>query len=147
MPWVVSAGLLAGAFDIAYAIGLVLSQGRSPARMLQAIASGVLGKPAFEGGLPIAAFGLACHLAIAVGMAFVYYAAAQRWRFLVEHIVASAAAFGVGSWMAMQYVIVPASAAPFVLPADPASIARSLFAHVVLVGLPIAWIVRRALRG
>ena len=47
-------GTIAGALDITYAIGFSAMHGVPPMRILQSVASGLLGKPAFEGGVPIA---------------------------------------------------------------------------------------------
>lgn len=138
------AGLLAGVLDILFAIALVLARGRSPAHMLQAIASGVAGKAAFDGGAPSATLGLALHLAIAIGMAAVFFLAAQRSRYVLAHLDQSVIGFGVLSWAAMQFVVVPLSAAPFKLPLTSTGVGTSLFSHILLVGLPIGLLARRA---
>ena len=51
-------GLLAGVLDIAAALTRGMLRGGSPVRVLQAIASGVMGRPAFEGGWQTALLGL-----------------------------------------------------------------------------------------
>lgn len=144
---VMAAGVLAGTLDILFASMLTWLRGRSIEHMLQAIASGILGKAAFQAGLAGAILGLMSHLLIAVAMAHVFALVARRWRYALDHWVQAVVAFGVGSWAAMQYVVVPLSAAPFKLPNRPAEIGLSLFSHIVLVGLPIAMIVRGAHRG
>jgi hypothetical protein len=60
-------GLIGGFFDITYAI--VFSYIRAkvpPTRLLQSVASGLLGPAAFDGGIPTAALGLALHFFIAL---------------------------------------------------------------------------------
>ncbi|MEO7167842.1 MAG: hypothetical protein ABI787_09650, partial [Spartobacteria bacterium] len=58
-------GAIAGILDITYAIGFSAWRGVAPLRLLQSVASGLLGAPAFEGGLPTAALGLFLHFCIA----------------------------------------------------------------------------------
>jgi len=53
--------LIVGTMDITSAIIITLARGGTIMRLMQFIASGVLGKQAFQGGLPIAALGLALH--------------------------------------------------------------------------------------
>src|SRR5690606_18332597 len=126
---------------------LVLARGRSPGHMLQAIASGILGRPAFHAGIASALLGLVCHLLIAIGMASVFFAAGRRWRYALDHIDQSGVAFGLVSWALMQYVVVPLSAAPFALPNTSDAIGLSLFSHILLVALPICLIARRTIPG
>ena len=89
--------------------------------IFQAIAAGVLGKAAFAGGAGSAALGLLLHLAImCVGVAY-----------------------GLLTWAAMNYVIVPlsrASAPPFIL----SWFVYGLLAHLLLVGLLFAFVARRS---
>jgi hypothetical protein len=140
-----SAGVLAGVLDIIFATLLTLARGRSPEHMLQAVASGLLGKSAFAAGMASAALGLACHLLISIAMAATFFAVGRRWKYALTHLDQSVIAFGILSWALMQYVVVPLSAAPFVLPNTSVSIGTSLFSHILLVGLPIGLIARLAI--
>ena len=69
-----------------------------------------------------------------------------RWRpQLLDTPVRSAMAYGVLTYFAMNWLVVPLRfGTP--LPPKTLSIATQLFAHIVLVGLPTAFIARRALR-
>jgi hypothetical protein len=144
---VVSAGVVAGFLDIAFATLLTLARGRSPEHLLQAIASGLLGQLAFRAGTAAAALGLVCHMLISVAMSATFFVIGCRWRYVLDHLDQSVIAFGVVSWALMQYVVVPLSAAPFVLPNTAVSIGTSLFSHILLVGLPIGLMARVAVRG
>jgi hypothetical protein len=53
--------------------------------------------------------------------------------------------FGLGAFVAMNYVVVPLSAAA-VRPPHGVFLAGGLLAHMFLVGVPIALAARRALR-
>ena len=135
-------GLAAAGLDIVNAIVFWQVYSGTPAmRILQAIAVGLLGTAAFEGGAGTAALGLALHCLIALGMAFVYWVAASRWQALLRHPVAAGLAYGAITWVAMNYVIVPLSRAtppPFI----PAWFADGVLAHLVLVGLLLAFVAR-----
>ncbi|HET8647044.1 MAG TPA: hypothetical protein VFO85_16225, partial [Vicinamibacteria bacterium] len=71
-------GLVAGTMDITAAILLYARRGVPPLRILQSVASGLLGRAAFTGGVPTAALGLALHFFIATTAAAVYVLAARR---------------------------------------------------------------------
>jgi hypothetical protein len=71
-PWfyVLLGGLVAGTFDITYACTFwYLKRGVLPKRVLQSVASGLLGDASFTGGGRTAALGLVLHFFIATSMA------------------------------------------------------------------------------
>ena len=71
-------GLIAGALDITCAfIFSYIRSGRSPAFVLQSVASGVLGRDAYQGGTKTAALGLGFHFVIALTAAAVYVLASR----------------------------------------------------------------------
>jgi len=143
MGTILAAGLVAGTLDIAAAIALTLARGGRIVRMLQGIASGLLGRAALEGGPGTAAIGLLLHFVIATGAAAVYYAASRRLSVLVDRPVLSGLAYGVVVYLVMNLVVLPLSAIGWHPPR--ASAAEVLVPiHMVCVGLPIALMVRRA---
>lgn len=132
-------GLIAGALDITYACvrGVVL--GSTAVRILQSVASGLLGRAALEGGWATAALGLGLHFVIALSAATVYYAASRRIRLMVSRPVPSGLLFGALVYLFMSRVVVPLSAAPFTIRLE----ILGLLVHMFFVGLPIALSVRR----
>ena len=74
---IVIGGTIAGACDITYAITFWAFRGVSATRVLQSVASGLLGAPAIKGGLATAALGLALHFFIAFSAATIFYLAAK----------------------------------------------------------------------
>ena len=136
-------GLITGVLDITAAIITTLAYGRSPARMLQGIASGVLGRRSFEGGLKTSALGLLLHFVIAFGVTIVYYAASRKLTFLVRQAVISGILYGIAVYFFMQLVVIPLSAIGSRAPFRPFQLALGLMVHILCVGLPIALIVRR----
>ena len=139
---IVLGGLLAGVLDIVYAFVLAAMRGSTPLRVLQSIASGLLGSPAYQGGLATGILGLALHLGITVVAAWVLWVAAQRSPLVQRHILWSGLAFGVLVYLFMNFVVLPLSAVPFQVKYSPAAIAQGFVSHAALVGLPIAWCLR-----
>src|SRR5215471_1271955 len=79
-------GLVAGILDAVDGVIAYGTQGLNPIQVLQFIASGVLGKSAFRGGLATAALGAAFHFSIAWVAAAVFVLASRR-RILKTHAV------------------------------------------------------------
>lgn len=139
---VLTGGLLAGALDITAALVVHGVRGASPLRVLQSIASGWLGVAAFQGGARTAALGLASHFFIATVAAWVYYLGSLRLPVLTQRPVASGALYGVAVFVVMTHVVLPLSNVPR-RPLGWGLAAIILAVHVVCVGWPIAWAVRR----
>ena len=136
------AGLVSGVLDITAALIVYAQFGRFSVRLLQGIASGLLGKAAFQGGLATALLGLLCHFFIATSAAAVYFAASRRLPILIQRAVVSGAVYGVLVYFFMQLVVIPLSAIgprPFSLRAT----IIGVVIHIFCVGLPIALTVRR----
>jgi hypothetical protein len=139
---ILPAGLTCGALDITAALLVYGSFGLGPLRLLQGIASGLLGSVAYEGGMATALLGLLCHFFIALSAATIFFATSRRFSFLVEHAVFSGALYGVAVYFFMARIVVPLSAArrgPFSF--------KFMFIGIVIrifcVGLPIATLVRK----
>jgi hypothetical protein len=145
LGWVVAGGLLAGAFDMAYACIYWAIAADVPAqRIFQSVARGLLGKAAFEGGWGTALLGLALHFFMTLVMAGVYFAASRRIPALWQRPLAGGAAYGLGIYGVMNYVVVPLSAAAGPLPGNTLWTWLSVAMHMLIVGIPIALCVSRA---
>ena len=72
------AGLACGVLDITAALVVYGYLGLKPMRLLEGIASGLLGPKAFDGGLSTALLGLLCHFVIAYGAATVFFCGEPR---------------------------------------------------------------------
>jgi len=139
---VLLAGLVAGALDISAACGFHGLRGVSPVRILQGIASGLLGSASFTGGALTAALGFCLHFFIATVAAGVYYLISRRLTLLRSRPVVSGTVYGVAVYLFMQNVVLPLSA----VTRRPFSLSTALVMvviHIVCVGLPIAFIVSR----
>jgi uncharacterized membrane protein YagU involved in acid resistance len=138
-------GLIAGAIDITYAcVFSYLRRAVPPGQILQSVASGALGKAAFDGGTPTAALGLLFHFLIALVWAAIYYLASRKLRVLARVPYVCGVVYGLLIFAVMNYAVIPLSAAPFGAP-PPSSPAFSvgILVHMLGIGLPIALATRR----
>lgn len=143
---VVLGGLTAGVLDILDAFVVTSLSGGTPVRVLHAIASGVLGRGAYQGGVPAAALGLALHFLIAIGAATTYWVACRKRPILLRRPVLCGLTFGLAVWVVMYYVVLPITfGRPNTLPALPLLI-NQLGIHAIGVGLPIALFASRSAR-
>ena len=142
---VLQGGTAAGAMDLTAALLVSALYGVGPVRVLQSIASGVLGEAA-NGSAAAAVLGVVLHFAIMLVICWVFLTAARRFAFLTRRVVLSGALYGVAVYLFMQYVVLPLSAYPYGVASSLAPIVRGTIIHIVCVGLPIALIVRRNLR-
>ena len=144
---ILGGGLAAGLLDIVNAIVFWrLYNGASATAILQSVASGLLGKPAFAGGSASAALGLFLHLLIMCAMAACSGSPAGAGPGpRSQRPVSAGIAYGLVTWAAMNHVVVPLSRAappPFI----PAWFADGLLAHILLVGLVFAFVARWSAR-
>lgn len=135
-------GLLAGILDITAAFVNTSLRGGSPIRVLQTIASGVLGAESYKGGLKSAALGLALHFFIAYVATAVYYAASRKLKFLVQWAVVCGLLYGVVVYLFMYQVVLPL-VFPSRNPNTIGAVVTSLMIHMLFVGLPISLVIRR----
>jgi uncharacterized membrane protein YagU involved in acid resistance len=135
-------GLSAGALDLLAAFATSAPRGVTPLRVMQSIASGLLGARAFQaltqGGYKTAALGVVLHFIIALGAATVFCLASLRLRFLVGRLWLNGALYGVAVYWFMQLVVLPLSAIPFKQNFSWPVVTRGLIVHVLCVGWPIA---------
>lgn len=138
-------GLIAGTLDILFAITYAAFNGLTPVKLLQTIASGLLGNAAFEGGLPTAILGLAGHFGMSYLWAALFVAAASRLPQLVAKPTVAGPVFGILVFFTMRLVILPLSAFPFPIVFRPLSWGLDLLSHMFFFGLPIALAAAKAI--
>jgi hypothetical protein len=105
---IVAGGLIAGSVDILAASAIYLA---SPATILQAIASGLVGRASYDGGVGTMALGLVLQWLMSLIIAAIYGAAAVRMPVLFDKAVRFGALYGVGVFIVMSFIVVPLSAA------------------------------------
>jgi hypothetical protein len=120
-----------------------LRSGVPPFRILLSIASGLLGRGAFQGGPKTAALGLALHFFIAFAIVLTYFLAGRRIRALTRHPIVCGLAYGIAVYGVMNFIVVPLSRAGSPPPAG-AILVNGLLIHMFGVGLPSALFARAA---
>ena len=137
------AGLIAGTLDLTGACVVAwLISGVTPVRILQTVASGLLGQASFTGGTKTAMLGLVLHFIIATTWAAVYYLASRRFSFLIDQTIIAGVLYGVLVWLFMNFVVLPMSA----VIRRPVPLSARIIGMLIIIfgiGLPIAFIVRR----
>ena len=135
---------VAGTLDILFAMLLTLWGGREIPGMLRFVGSGPV-PAATEMGAAGAILGLIVHFAIMAVMAAAFVALARARPRLIENPYVAGIAYGLITYAIMNLLVVPLRfGTP--LPPSATSIATQLFAHIVLVGIPIALITAHFLR-
>ena len=130
-------GGIAGALDLLQAC--LLFGWRIPL----AIAAGLLGRQAFHGGVGTYILGVCLHFFIACSATAIYYAASRKLRFLSEHPLVCGLFYGIAVELVMSYIVLPLSALHARGPYKLHDVLLGLAVHMVVVGLPIAFSVRR----
>lgn len=133
-------GLVAGVLDLLHAC--ILFGWDIPL----AIAGGLLGPEAFHGGVGTYVLGVLLHFFIAFSAAAIYYAASRRLIFLREYPLVCGLFFGAVVEDVMRFIVLPLSALHTKGPYDLQDLIRGLLVHMVLIGLPISFSVRRFAR-
>jgi uncharacterized membrane protein YagU involved in acid resistance len=141
---ILAGGGIAGACDITYAVVFSGFHGVPAMKILQSVASGLLGKAAFEGGVPVAILGLVLHFMMALLMAAIFYAASRKLPVLTRHAIPAGLAYGLAIYLTMNFVVLPLSAWPGKFKFDLTLLIANLVVHMGFVGLPIALATRRA---
>jgi hypothetical protein len=107
------------------------------------IAGGLLGRDAFHGGAGTYALGVFLHFFIACSAAAVYYVASLRLVFMKEHPLVCGLFFGTAVEDVMRFIVLPLSALHSKGPYKLHDLILGLLVHMVVIGLPISFSVRR----
>ena len=137
-----AASLVCGTLD---GISALLASGANWMKLFQGIASGLVGRDAFNLGMRGALLGIALHYFIAATATVVYYTASRGLPVLLDKALLCGVLYGVCVHLFMSFVIVPLSAIgrrPF----HWQGFALYLAIHMVVVGPSIALTLRRVLR-
>ena len=107
------------------------------------IAAGLLGRQAFQGGAGTYVLGVLLHFFIACSAAAVYYAASRRLSFMLKYPLVCGLFFGAAVEEVMNLIVLPLSALHARGPYKLHDLILGLLVHMVVVGLPISFSVRR----
>jgi hypothetical protein len=145
-PWtpakaILVGGLIAGAFDMSYALLWFAGvKGAPPIRIPQSVAGGLIGKATFDGGIGTAILGLGLHWLIALLWAAIYVSVARSLLpALLRKPVPVGLAYGAWIYFFMNWVVLPLDAMhtkPHFAPLD--TWLTGLAIHVLGIGLAIS---------
>ena len=134
---IAAGGVIAGALDLTQAC--ILFGGNIPL----VIAAGLLGRHALQGGTATYLLGVLLHFFIAFSAAAIYYVASRRLVFLKEHPLVCGLFYGAAVEVVMGYIVLPLSALHERGPYELHDVLQGLLVHMVVVGLPISFSIRR----
>lgn len=107
------------------------------------IAAGLLGSEAFHGGGGTYALGVFLHFFIAFSVTAIYYSASRKLTFLIEHPLLCGLFFGAAVQEVMNLIVLPLSALHSRGPYKLQDLLLGLAVHMVVIGLPVSFSVRR----
>ena len=138
------AGVIAGTLDITAACTqYYINTGKGPGNVLRYLASGVFGKKAFAGGVPMATWGLFFHYIIAFGLTIFFFWLYPKIKLLSKNIIVTGLLYGVFAWAVTTLIIVPLSNTPPPAPFDIRKAAVAMLILMFCIGLPISLIISR----
>jgi hypothetical protein len=143
-----TATVTVAALDLSYVwvLWVLIRQRITTEQLLQSIATGLLGRDAYQGGPPTAILGGALHLLIAAIWCTIFWlilSRAGRLRAIASQPVGLAIVgicYGMLVWWGMDLVVLPLSRARPV-PIESWTFVINTVQHAIMIGLPIALIV------
>ena len=118
-------------------------RGNPPIRIMQSVATGLLGAASYDGGVPTAVLGLFLHFVIAFSAATVFYFASRKLPVMIRHAILCGLLYGIAVYFFMQLVVVPLSAFPHKGHFTLKGLVTGITIHMFCVGLPIALAARK----
>ncbi len=134
------AGFISGSTDLFAACAFAAIRGITPSRLLQTIASAMLGPKAFGGGSSAVTLGLGLHFLIAFIVATTYIIASRYLTVLTEHSLLSGLLYGAAVHLFMTFIVLPLSSLK--RPFSWTFFLGQLVIHMLCVGLPISLVVK-----
>jgi hypothetical protein len=139
-----TAAFVAGTLDILTAVlfYVAIQEKTTTMKLLQSIASGILGKEAYAGGTKTALIGLGLHYLIATVFTSVYFFAASRIDQFKTNWLISGIGYGLFVWLVMNLIVLPVTFGK-IQPMSISSITPALLIVIVSVGIPISYLASR----
>ena len=126
-------GAIAGTLDLTAALLTFGSNG------MRAVAAGLIGRQALQGGALTLILGILLHYFIALSIATVYCVAGQRLGFLRDHFLVCGLFYGIGAYLVMNLIVLPLCALHFAGPYQWRGLVQGLLVHMFFIGLPVSW--------
>ncbi|MBO9620324.1 MAG: hypothetical protein J7539_14955 [Niabella sp.] len=135
---IIKTGILADTLDISAAlVHFYIVTRKNPLFVLQYVASGLVGKSAFEVQAPMYLLGLLLHYCIALIFTVFFFFIYPKVGLFHKNKWSTAALYGSFVWCVMNLVIVPLSQIS-AFPSKPSSIAINLVILIFCIGLPLS---------
>lgn len=133
------AGFVAGLLDITAAIiSFYINRNTGPTKMFQYIASAVLGKQAFAGGMVTAALGLLFHFIIAYIFTVIFFLLYPKLHLQRANMILVGLVYGVLVWLIMNLLVLPMSNAAIARPFKIKGVVTGALILMFCIGLPVA---------
>jgi hypothetical protein len=131
-------GAIAGTLDL---IAAFITYGPLVPR---GIAAGLIGRTAaIHGGAVVWVLGVILHYFIAFSAATVYCLTSRKLEFLWDHFIVCGLLYGMAFYLVMKLIVLPLSAIHLAGPYQLRDLLQGLIVHMVIIGLPIAWSLRK----
>lgn len=144
---ILKAGLIAGSLDILLAFANAWwSSGVSPLRVLQFIASGLLGQKAFQPSYGIALLGLALHFFIAFFWTVLFFIIYHHYKRMVRSPFLQGVFYGLFVWSIMNLLVLPLTNVPR-SDFQWLGAIKGIVILIIAIGLPLAYFARKKLSG
>jgi hypothetical protein len=140
---VLLAGLAAGTADFIYASTKAVLAGKSMLGPWKGVAGGLIGPAAREGGVGTAALGVGLHFFICLVAAAIFYQILRKLPWFAQRWWLTGVLYGVAFLAVMNWVVLPLSQIGRPIYGWDAMHMHAIW-HVVLVGWPTAWFLRKS---
>ena len=125
-------GAVAGSLDLTAAF-LTFGWG-----VPRAIAAGLLGRQALQGGTATWILGVILHHFIAFSAATIYCLASRKLVFLKEHFLVCGVFYGIAVFLVMNLIVLPLCGLHAVGPYQLRGLIQGIAVHMLIIGLPIS---------
>lgn len=139
-----TATALCGTVDALYASAIAIVRDRPLIDIWAGVASGLFGERTAQWGIHGAIAGVAVHFALMGIMVAVYLWLARHTPIGTMPVLLAGTLYGLALYGVMYGIVLPMRFDTPLPLADPGKLLRGLFPHIALVGIPLAWLAKRA---
>jgi uncharacterized membrane protein YagU involved in acid resistance len=144
---IVTGVAVSGSLDLLSAFVFSAVEGVGPVRVLQSVAAGPFGDPMLQtSSVPVALAGLIVHYALMTVMVTLFVLAALKLPVILRRPLLWGTLYGFAIYLVMYWIVLPLRW-PELFPKTALwDVGNALFSHLVCVGLPMGFVVSRALK-
>lgn len=144
---IVTATAVSGSLDLLSAFLFSAVRGVGPVRVLQSVAAGPFGDPVMQAtSVPVALAGLIVHYALMTVMVGVFTVAALNLPVILRRPLLAGLLYGFAIYLVMYWIVLPERWPDRFPRTGLWDVGNALFSHLICVGLPMGYVVARALR-